>query len=56
MEMTLAASVGAVKLDKYQTIAAVDADGEVTRLATLLIKRLLAGIITEFSAGDCFYY
>lgn len=56
-EMTLEAAVGAVTLDKYQTIAAdVNADGKVTTLDSLLIQRFLIGAITEFAPGECFYY
>lgn len=49
--------VGKKDLDKYQLIAAdVDGDGEVSLKDASLIQKLLAGLITEFSVGECFYY
>lgn len=56
-EMILQSGVGNTSLDKYQFIAAdVNGDGKVNAQDATLILKLLAGTITEFPVGDCFYY
>lgn len=50
-------TLGTETFDKYQKIAAdVDGDGTVGLADAIVIQKLLAGLITEFPVGECFYY